>query len=301
MQKPLAKKIALVLSALGLLCVGYGYFIEPHRLVVTQENIQIENWNPAFDGFRIAMIADIHGGSNGVTSEKLHEIVRRVNEQNVDLVVMLGDYVSQAHTGGPIEDRPLKMPMSEIADGLAGMRAKYGVLCVLGNHDGYYGDELITAELERVGYRVLQNEVETITRDGQPLRILGLKDHLKLTDGWTRTSAEVREMIRTTGRGDVIILEHSPDTLQTVTGYLSVGPELKLFLAGHTHGGQIWLPILGTPAIPSSYGQRYARGYVKDNGVDMFVTSGIGQSILPFRFMVPPEIAVITIRSGRSS
>ncbi|MBA3770338.1 MAG: metallophosphoesterase [Blastocatellia bacterium] len=301
MPKPLAKKIALVLSAIGLLCVGYGYFIEPHRLVVTQQNIQIENWNPAFDGFRIAMIADIHGGSNGVTSEKLQEIVRRVNEQNVDLVVMLGDYVSQAHTGGPIADRPLKMPMSEIADGLAGITAKHGVLCVFGNHDGYYGDELIAAELERVGYKVLQNEVETITRDGQPLRILGLKDHLKLTDGWTRTAAEVRELIRTTGAGDVVILEHSPDTLQTVTGYLSVGPELKLFLAGHTHGGQIWLPLLGTPAIPSSYGQRYARGHVKENGVDMFVTSGIGESLLPFRFMVPPEIAVITIRSARSS
>jgi len=301
MKSSLLAKIAGISALVGLLCVGYGYFIEPHRLIVTEATITIKDWNRTFDGFRIAMISDIHGGSNGVTHEKLRRIVERVNEQNVDLVVVLGDYVSQAHTGGPIADRPLKMPMSEIADGLAGLTAKYGVMCVLGNHDGYYGDELIAAELERVGYKVLQNEVETITRDGQSLRILGLKDHLKLTDGWTRTSAEVREMIRTTGAGDVIILEHSPDTLQTVTGYLSVGPELKLFLAGHTHGGQIWLPILGTPAIPSSYGQRYARGHVKENGIDMFVTSGIGESLLPFRFMVPPEIAVITIRSARSS
>ena len=67
--------------------------------------------------------------------------------------------------------------------------------------------------------------------------------------------------------------------------------------AGHTHGGQLWLPVFGYPAIPSSYGQKYAAGHVRDFGVDMFVTTGTGTSILPFRFLVPPEIAVITINA----
>jgi predicted MPP superfamily phosphohydrolase len=80
-----------------------------------------------------------------------------------------------------------------------------------------------------------------------------------------------------------------------ITGDLLISKDLKLMLAGHTHGGQVWLPIIGRPVVPSSYGQKYAAGHVKDNGLDMFVTTGIGESILPFRFMVPPEIAFLTI------
>jgi predicted MPP superfamily phosphohydrolase len=68
-------------------------------------------------------------------------------------------------------------------------------------------------------------------------------------------------------------------------------------LAGHTHGGQVWLPIVGAPVVQSSLGQKYAKGHVHEEGIDMFVTSGVGTSILPFRFLVPPEVALLTIRS----
>ena len=91
------------------------------------------------------------------------------------------------------------------------------------------------------------------------------------------------------------MLFRSPDTIKTITGPLSIGPELKLMLAGHTHGGQVWFPILGTPIVPSSFGQKYSYGHIREENVDMFVTSGIGESILPLRFMMPPEIAVLTI------
>ena len=90
-------------------------------------------------------------------------------------------------------------------------------------------------------------------------------------------------------------MEHSPDILPIITGEMSISKDLKLILAGHTHGGQVWLPLIGSPVIPSSYGQKYAFGHIKENDVDMFVTTGIGTSILPFRFLVPPEIAVLTI------
>ena len=85
--------------------------------------------------------------------------------------------------------------------------------------------------------------------------------------------------------------------MPVITGELSISPSLKLILAAHTHGGQVWLPIFGTPVVPSTFGQKYAYGHVKENGVDMFVTSGVGTSVLPIRFMMPPEIAVLTIRS----
>ena len=84
--------------------------------------------------------------------------------------------------------------------------------------------------------------------------------------------------------------------LPVISAEFSISPELRLILAAHTHGGQVWIPILGRPIIPSGYGQKYAYGHIVDKGMDMFVTSGIGTSVLPIRFMVPPEIAVVTIK-----
>ena len=90
---------------------------------------------------------------------------------------------------------------------------------------------------------------------------------------------------------------HATDVFPIVTGNLSISPDLTLFLAGHTHGGQVWLPIFGRMIVPSSFGQKYAYGHVRQNSVDLWVTSGIGMSVLPIRFMVPPEIVILTINA----
>lgn len=299
-MKKWALKIALgivVLAAIGTACLAYAYYVEPHRLVVNHSEIRIKGWNPAFDGLKIVMIGDIHGGSNGVDEAKLQLVVEKTNEQNADLVVLLGDYVSQGRENKPLAARSLRMPIETIANGLSGIKTTYGVYAVMGNHDGWYGDERVTAELTRVGYKVLQNEVAVIDKDGQHLRLLGFKDHLKLNKNWKETSNEAKKLLEPTGDGDIIALEHSPDIMPVITDELSISPSLKLILAAHTHGGQVWLPIFGTPVVPSTFGQKYAYGHVKENGVDMFVTSGVGTSVLPIRFMMPPEIAVLTIRS----
>jgi predicted MPP superfamily phosphohydrolase len=286
-----------VLAAIAAACVAYGYFIEPNRLVVRHEEIKIKGWDPAFDGFRIAMIGDVHGGSNGGDAEKLRRVVAMTNGEQPDVVVLLGDFVSQ--TGQPWVDgkRTLKMPMPIIADNLKGLTAKYGVYAVLGNHDGWFDDNEVASELTRAGYRVLQNELVVLEKDGKRLRILGLTDHMKV-GSWKAYSDAAKEVAAPSdGMGDLLVLEHSPDVLPMVTGNLSISNDLKLFLAAHTHGGQVQLPLLGRPVIPSSYGQKYAYGHIFDKGVDMWVTSGIGTSVLPFRFMVPPEITLLTIRS----
>ncbi|HTH50619.1 MAG TPA: metallophosphoesterase [Pyrinomonadaceae bacterium] len=279
----------LAAAALGL---AYSYFVEPRRLVLNVQDLPVKGLDPAFDGLKIVAIADIHGGSNYVTEERIREVVAKANEQQPDLIVLLGDYVSEEF--GP--SAPLKMPMATIADNLAGLKARFGVYAVLGNHDGWYDDDTVARELKRIGVTVLQNEVASIDVNGKRLRVVGLKDHMKLAPRWSDISADSRDLLKDS-TGQIILLEHSPDILPVITGSLSISPELRLILAAHTHGGQVRFPLIGAPIVPSSYGQRYLGGHIRENNVDMFVTTGIGTSVLPFRFLVPPEIAVLTLKA----
>jgi uncharacterized protein len=281
----------------GLLAAGYSYFIEPRRLVVNAEELLIPHLDPALDGLKIVAISDIHGGSNGADEEKLRRVVETANGQDADLIVLLGDYVSQVGSDLPDGKQPLRMPMERVASNLAGLRAKYGVFAVLGNHDEWLDEGVVVKALTSVGYKVLDGEVAVIERNGKRLRILGLKDHQQIVN-WDSFNADARRLLEPTeGTGDVLVLEHSPDVASIITSGPPISNELRLMLAGHTHGGQVWLPVLGRPIVPSSYGQKYAAGHVRENGLDLFVTTGIGTSILPFRFMVPPEIAVLTLRA----
>ncbi len=296
MKSPL-KKYRYLFAAPAVIffvCLAYSYYVEPHRLVLNAVDLKVKHLDPAFDGMKIVMISDIHGGSNAVDDAMMAKVVALANEQNADLIVLLGDYVSETNHAIPPN---LKMPMAHVADSLAGLKAKYGVLAVLGNHDGWYCDICVRNELTRVGYTVLENEVAVIERNGKKLRILGLPDHMKIRDWASFSNAAKAALAPTDGQGDVVVLEHSPDVLPVITDKLLISKDLRLILAAHTHGGQVWLPILGTPIVPSSYGQKYSYGHIRENNVDMFVTTGVGTSILPFRFMMPPEIAVVTLRS----
>jgi predicted MPP superfamily phosphohydrolase len=264
-------RIVEAFSIFGAIFFGglaYAYFIEPDRLVATHTTITIDNWNPAFDGLKIVMIGDVHGGSNNVTEEKLRQVVALANDQEPDLVVMLGDYVSQNLEASPLTDRSLKMPVGTIVDTLTGLHAKYGVFVVMGNHDGWYGTDRIAAEFTRVGYRVLQDQIATVGNGDQSICILGMQDHLSLVPIWATISANAKAQVAGCGDDDLVVLQHSPDIFPVITGPLSISPNLRLMLAAHTHGGQVRFPFVGSPIVPSSHGQKYARGHIYENGVD---------------------------------
>lgn len=294
MKLPSKKFIYGLLSLLliaGSLAV-WAFIIEPSRLVVRNYKLEIKNWSKKLDGLKIVAIADIHGGSNFVTEERIREVVARANEQKADIVVLLGDYV--AHQ---IFDRSkIKMPLETVMDNLRGLKARHGVFAVIGNHDNELGNEIVRKELERIGYQVLENEAVSIERNGEKIRIVGTPDALRQNNSLTYLQDAKKAISQPdTKEGKIIVLSHNPDVLACMTKELHLSPDFSLFIGGHTHGGQVRFPLIGAPIVPTEFGQKYAAGHIRDLNIDIFISTGIGMSYLPARFGVSPEISVLEI------
>jgi uncharacterized protein len=279
--------LTIVLMIGGLL--AYSYFIGPRQFEVVEETLSVPNWDPQLNGFKVVAISDIHTGSNYAPIERLRHVVEKTNEQNADLVVLLGDYVSETSRGRR-RDRAegedgtdLKIPANEIADALQGFRAKYGVYAVIGNHDWYHNERKIHGEFERVGINILNNEIESISVGDKIVRLWGIEDYWKNR----RVPADVFNGLPE--KRNVIAITHNPDSL------LFAPSGFSIMLAGHSHGGQINFPIFG-PFSPFN-DARFMDGHAEVDGKHVYVTSGVGTSVIPLRWRVPPEIAVVTLNS----
>ena len=273
-------RIALLLLVLLIVsCLVWGFFIEPNRLVVNQQSIQIDTWPKELSGLRIALIADLHTGGWFIDENKLRLIVDRTNQLNPDLVVLLGDYVA------PNSWHSRRVEPEITAGVLKDLRAPLGVYAVLGNHDWWYNGAKVRRAFEQNGIPVLEDEVVEIRWRDKSFWLAGLADL------WTRPQ-QIDETIAKAPPGSTMIaLTHNPDIFPRLP------PNVPLLLAAHPHGGQVSIPLIGTPIVPSRFGSKYTAGHVFENGHHMFVTTGIGTSILPVRFRVPPEIVVLTVKS----
>lgn len=276
-MKRLAAALILIFIA-GLLALGYAYFIEPRRLVINEQGLTVPNFSPELDGLKIVAISDIHGGSNHVTEEKLRQLVLLANAEQPDLIVLLGDYVSETKFKG----KDLRMPIETIGHNLRGFKAKYGTFAVIGNHDWWWGEQRVRAELEAAGIKFLENEIEEININGQVLRLWGIEDYWRarrvpLTETYDKV-AETK---------NIIAITHNPDSL------LKTPEGITLMIAGHSHGGQVSLPIVGAQAWVND--RRFMAGEVVVDHKHLFVTSGVGCTGPQIRFGVPPEIAVLTL------
>lgn len=265
-----------VVSLLLIVLLAYAYFIEPSRLVINKIELRVPHWNRELDGFKIVAVSDIHGGSNNVSEKRLRYLTEQVNAQNADIVVLLGDFISQQ--SGKRGD--LKMPVETVAENIREMRAKYGVFAVIGNHDWWFDEKRCRAALENAGIKVLENETFSFPVNNQTVTILGIEDFWKRrkvpTDALTKSAPE-----------NIIAITHNPDSFDQTPDVIS------LVLAGHTHGGQVDIPFYGAPVLVAQ--RKYYAGHVVENGRHLFVTTGFGTTGPPIRFRVPPEIAVLEI------
>ena len=275
------KRIALIVTGLLLLgCLSlvlWAFVIEPDRLVVNQVALKFPRWPQAFAGLKIAVISDLHVGSPHINEAKLRQVVSTINAQNPDLILIAGDFVIQDILGGRFVEAEV------IANDLKNLRARWGVFAVLGNHDWWYDGERVRRALDGAGIRVLENGVARIQHDGQSLWLVGLADL------WTRRPDIDGTLRQVSDDGPVIVLTHNPDIFPRIP------QRVILTIAGHTHGGQVNLPLLGRRIVPSNYQDRYAIGHIEESGHHLFVTPGVGTSIIPVRFRVPPEISILTV------
>ena len=276
------KRLRIIFAAIVLVVAGmvfWGFLIEPGRLVVREQTIQIDNWPHELDGLRIAVLADIHADDWFVDDKKLRTIVERTNQLQPELIVILGDYMSSdGHVTRRVEPE-------HFAAILKDLHAPLGVYSVLGNHDWWYSGILVRRSLEKNGIQVLENEVIHFDARGTQLWLVGLADL------WTRRQAVADTVAMVPEGKPFIALTHNPDI------FPDLPQRVPLLLAGHTHGGQVRLPIIGSVVESSDFGDRYVLGHVFENHHHLFVTTGIGTSIMPVRFGVPPEIVLLTVKT----
>ena len=271
------RRILLVITPSLLILFLWASWWEPSRLDVIEQTITLRAWHREHTGLKIAVMSDLHVGAPHRDLPNLKSVVSITNAQKPDLVLILGDFVIQDVLGGQF------VPPEPIAQELSGLHAPLGIVAVLGNHDWWFDGDRVRRALTAEGITVLVDQSLQLTHKNKSFWLVGLDDL------WTRGNHLQSTLGTIHDDEPVILLTHNPDV------FPDVPQRVMLTLAGHTHGGQVNFPLVGRPIVPSKFGSRYAYGLVDENGKKLFVTGGVGTSIIPVRFRVKPEIAMLTL------
>jgi hypothetical protein len=245
---------------------AYGYFDERHQLTVARADVPVAGLPPALNGLRIGFLTDIHC-SRWVSPDDVHRAASRLNDERPDLIVLGGDYVTWG-------DRQY---VHASAEALASLSAPHGVFGILGNHDD---DRDMPAALVAQRIAVLRDAHTSLTVNNEVVDLVGIRF-------WTKRLAEIAPLMRGTS-GTVILLAHDPRRLADAASL-----NVPLVLSGHTHGGQVVLPLAGPVAA-----QKFpvVAGIGRRDKTTMFVSRGIGTVYVPVRINCPPEVALLTLR-----
>jgi uncharacterized protein len=281
-------------AALGAVAtVGDGTILEANRPQLVSIEVTLPRLAESWDGFRIAQLSDLHYDDyfSVVPLRKAIDIIQRLQP---DLVVLTGDFVTSPwrKMHGPSARRAAKVQAQAIepcVQWLARLRAPSGILAVLGNHDLNTDPAHIADVLQSSNIAVLTNRSIPLERDGKRLWLAGVDDVL---EGKPRLDLALSGI---PSAEPVVLLAHEPDWADFVAGQ-----PVDLQLSGHSHGGQIRLPIIGAPYLPQ-LGRKYPWGLRHLGPLALYTNAGIGTIRIAMRLNCPPEVTLITLRAARSA
>jgi len=271
-----------------------GVIIEPWDLVVRRYTVPVRDLPRTLEGYRILQVSDTHLGPR-IPASFVRTVVEESLKLKPDLIALTGDYI---HMGA----RYIDMAAQVFAPLTQGPRA-VPVVGTLGNHDWWGDGPGMSLALTRIGVDMIDNarvyvraSDRAVLRDaplvGEALCIAGFGDLREdMIDPWGTLGSVHQDVPR-------LVLAHNPDSAEEMEFAHRAPPRIDLMLSGHTHGGQVRLPIIGTPGgwVPSRYGAKYAGGLVQGPHCRVLISRGVGMSIFPVRFGVPPELVEITLK-----
>ncbi len=268
------KKVILITFSLGAFLAIWAFLIEPGLL--TQKYIRIEKWSGP--PLRIAFFSDLHAGAPHITKDYIKKLVQRINAKNPDVILIGGDLVIDNVLGGQY------IPIAEIVGLLKELKAPLGVYAVLGNHDWWNDGNHITKVLEDSGIAVLDNKAKSIKMNSDfSFWLVGIGDD------YTHHAKVGEALAQVTSDAPKILFMHDPGAL------LQVKQKFQICLAGHLHGGQVFIPGIGAIITPGDAPKDWASGWVDFEFGSLYVSKGVGTSILPVRFNALPEFVVLDL------
>lgn len=251
---------------IGTGAVAYGAAYERHHISLVERDLAVVGLPEALRGLRIGLLTDVHH-SDTVSADDVSRAAALLEGARPDLLVLGGDYIS-------FGDRRYADPVAERLAPLAS--APLGAFAVLGNHDD---DRDVPAALQRHGFTVLRDQRTSLQVRGERLDLAGLRF-------WTRRPADMARVLGGTG-GTTFLLAHDPRRLVEAAAF-----DVQLVLSGHTHGGQVVLPVVGALA-----GRKFPvlAGVGTEGNATVFVSRGVGTVYVPVRLNCPPEVVVLTL------
>lgn len=272
------KRLLVFLALIAIVTVAWSYDEATSDPVIRYADVEMLPPGTSEGQLRILLLSDIHVAGPDMPPSRLRRIVYQANAQRPDAVLIAGDFVS---------DKQIATRHFSFAQSVAPLRelkSRFGTFAVLGNHDRSRGAAVARTALRRVGVQVLDNDA---ARAG-PLVIVGLDDAFTHHDD---LGGALRGMTKI--GGVPILLSHSPDPFPRVPR------GVRLMLAGHTHCGQMRLPLLGALTYMSDFGERYGCGVVVEHGRTLVVSAGLGTSVLPLRLGAVPDMWIVNVKTER--
>jgi uncharacterized protein len=266
----------LLLVLLGIGILAKGYWNATRDPVIRTASLSVKDWPDDEPPLKILLISDIHVAGPDMPPERLRHIVTRLNALKPDMVLIAGDLVSEKGVATHI------YTAAEIVEPLSGLKSRLGTVVAIGNHDHWFKSAPLEAELRKHNITVVKNDA--IERG--PL-VLGVVDDIHI--GLDDIPATFAAMDKLPPKPRVL-LAHSPDVVPDMPSAVAA------VFAGHTHCGQIAFPLFGALTYASRYGDRFACGAINDNGQPVFVTAGLGTSVLPLRYGAVPDAWLITLK-----